>query len=61
MKYIFVIMSLFILGCQVVDPIVVPIDKTLRDINQSSTLYEDNTTHTKMGFGSNGLVWKKEF
>ena len=54
-------MSLFILGCQVVDPIVVPIDKTLRDINQSSTLYEDNTTHTKMGFGSNGLIWKKEF
>ena len=61
MKYILVLILLFIFGCQAVDPIVVPMDKTLRDINNSSTLYENNTTHTKMGFESNHLVWRKKF
>jgi hypothetical protein len=44
-----------------VDPIVVPIDRAVRDVNVSSTLYEDNTSHTSVGFHDNGLVWEKKF
>jgi len=61
MKYLYIAISFLFIGCQSVDPIVVPIDQTIRDINHSSTLYENNTTHTKMGFESNALVWRKEF
>jgi len=61
MRYWVSILSFFILGCQLIDPIVVPIDRTARDINASSTIYKDDQTHTKMGFESSGLIWKKEF
>ena len=61
MKYLLLIVSFFTLGCQMIDPVVVPIHKTFRDINSSSTLYENNSTHTKLGFQQEGLVWKKEF
>jgi hypothetical protein len=53
--------SFFILGCQVADPIVVPINNTAKNINSSSTLYKDDSTHTKVGLNSDGLVWKREF
>ena len=61
MKYLLWSVSIFLIGCQVIDPIVVPIDRAVRDVNSSSTLYEDNTSHTKVGFQHNGLVWEKKF
>lgn len=61
MKYTMLMVSFFILGCQVADPIVVPINNTAKNISASSTLYENNTSHTKVGLDSDGLVLRKEF
>ena len=59
MKYCLLVASFFILGCQAIDPVVVPIDTTARAINKSSTVYDNNTTH--IDIESSGVVWRKEF
>jgi len=61
MRYLVSMLSFFILGCQLIDPIVVPIDRTARNVNTSSSLYTDKKNNTKVGFKHQSLVWEKKF
>jgi hypothetical protein len=61
MRLCLVILSFFLLGCQVVDTIAVPINNTANNLSNSSNLYEDNQTNTSLHMGKSGLVLEKEF
>jgi len=61
MRFWLVILSFFLLGCQVVDSVAVPINDTANKLSNSSSLYEDNQTNTSLHMSKRGLVLEKEF